>query len=152
MQNTYLVHANTWEYMPIPTNTEYWGDETRMLRRGVIHVITYQTILNTYKYKQSICKHVPNPNRRNMRILSHLYSDFACICMYLVCIGLYTTNTIQTNTQWILTNGGIYVSQIMCDWICLYWYKCTCIVLYCFVLTCIGPYEMTWRTAALVAR
>ena len=43
---------------------------------------------------------------------------------------------IPTNTdQW---------NEFMCDWICLHWYVCTCIVLYCCVtvLTCIDPYGL----------
>ena len=57
---------------------------------------------------------------------SKLHSSFR---MPVITRSLYTTNTILTNTdQW---------NEFMCDWIRVYWYVCTCIVLYCCVLTSI---------------
>ena len=62
---------------------------------------------------------------------SKLHSSFR---MPVIRRCLYTTNTIPTNTdQW---------NEFMCDQIRLYWYVCTCIVLYCCVLACIDPYAL----------
>ena len=58
---------------------------------------------------------------------------FVCICKDWVCIGLYTTNTIQINTDHmeILIIGKIYLG--------LYWFVLVCNGMYEIVLTCIVP-------------
>ena len=81
------------------------------------------------------CQYIPILNTNGgetSRVNEYHKYGLACIWYVLVCIDLYTTNTIQTNTD--------HMEKFIWDCIGLYLYVMVCMKLYCGVLMCIVVY------------
>ena len=144
--NTCQYMPNTCQYMPI-LNTN--RGKTHRVNGGAIHANTNKYIPIHTKYRSNTYQILANPYLLTLRVLPPFvfrigmyWHVLACIWYVWACIGLYTTNTIQTNTDHMKKNIGIVLVCINMYWYvwCIL-YVMVCMRLYWYVLLCIDIYQ-----------